>query len=370
MHASRFFKTTFFSTVLLAVLSLACTSIVADEIRPKRQWEGKNADAELISAAPADGVVQDSVSWEQLWKSWQPNKAVPPVDFANNIIVVATSRGFNTVQIHRLNLAPGGNLQFSLKVSRTRKPGFGFAMVELPSSEIKELNGRAIKTMEQELVVNPDQKQPSDAQSKDSIQIEVVGLVKSGVVAIGGESTGITITSDGATFELDLKRFRIANPDGKRARVSGQLALKKGVEVKRRWIIDVANIHIFDADQPVEQIKPAFKKIEFQQSGGIAGITVKSVVLADGKVTRVNSRLRVTESFEMKAENLDKAHKLVRETDWEKLKFIPPPAGAADVFQYSIVIETGTKTHRFKLSGLSVQKSEPLSELMKALRNP
>lgn len=360
MHASTLSRAISL-TIFMAVSSLAFGSAIADEIKPIREWSGVGNDPELAPPIPKDGVIQDQLAWQQFWKVWRPQEEAPQVDFEKNIIVVATTRGSNSVRIHRLNLAPGGNLQYSLAISRTRKPGFGFAMIELPGSSIKQINGRVLE--------NGRALEPEPAGAKDSIEIEVVGVVKTGIMAIGGESTGVTITSDGATFELDLKRFQTANPNGKRARVSGRLIFKNGVEVDRRMIVEVAKIDIFDANKPVGNSKPAFGKIEILQSGGIAGVKIQTVVAADGKVTRVNERARVTETFELKEENLKNLHALVRETDWGEVEIKPPPVGAADAFQYSIAIETDTKTHRFDLSGLSIRKSKPLSELIGEIRN-
>lgn len=369
MHAS----TKHLVTLMFLVLSSVSCSVFGDEIQPSRKWVGTSSAAGLVSSSPSDGVIQDTASWKKLWSNWQPEKEVPQVDFASSIIVVATVRGFNEVRVHRLNLAAGGNLQFALKQSRTSKPGFGYMMIELPASDINQVNGRAIKKVRPfpaiEPATKPDLQRPIEDQSKDSIQVEVVGVMKSGVVAVGGESTGFTITANGMTFEVNLMRFRIADPNGKRARISGRLDVKPGVEGKQRRIIDVANIQIFDADKPADQAKPAFKKIEILQSGGIAGIEIKTVVMADGKVTRVNDRTRVTESFELKADSLAKAHKLVRETDWSKVKIAPAPANVADAFQYSISISTNSDTHLFEFSEVSFRNLQPLRELMKAVGN-
>ena len=356
------FSSLHFSLMLTFILVSVSASGFADEINPSRRWTGISSAAELISHAPADGVIQDSQALKELWSKWQSKDEVPEVDFANKILVVATTRGFDTVRVLRLNLAPGGNLQFALQHSRTRKPGFGYMMVELPRSEIKQVNGRPL-AVRPEPVPKTDQR---DEAQEDSVEVEVVGLIENG-------PNGLVIKSGEMTFGLDLMRFRIKNPIGKRARVSGPLNLKQAND-KQPWKINVAKIHVFEDGKPnnkplSDKMKQSFQEIEIIQSGGIAGIRLKTVIRADGKVTRTNDQTRVTESFELKPESINAAHKLVDETDWSKVKIAPPPGAVADAFQYSVVIKTDEKTHRFEFSGASIRDSQSIRELLKAVEN-
>jgi hypothetical protein len=81
----------------------------------------------------------------------------------------------------------------------------------------------------------------------DSIQVTVTGTLRTGVVAIGGETTGTTVTAQGITWELDLgksgefvesaKKF-----NGKKVVVQGNLDRRPGVEVKERWIVTVTEL--------------------------------------------------------------------------------------------------------------------------------
>ena len=81
----------------------------------------------------------------------------------------------------------------------------------------------------------------------DSIEVVVTGTLRTGIMAIGGETTGTTITARGATWELDLSRdpalARKAEAlAGKRAVVRGSLEVKAGVEKKKRWIVTVTSL--------------------------------------------------------------------------------------------------------------------------------
>lgn len=81
----------------------------------------------------------------------------------------------------------------------------------------------------------------------DYIKVEVKGKLKTGIVAIGGETTGTTITANGATWELDFgKNEALAKEadllSGKVVVVTGTLTVKQGVERGPRNIVIVATL--------------------------------------------------------------------------------------------------------------------------------
>jgi len=78
-------------------------------------------------------------------------------------------------------------------------------------------------------------------------EVQVRGTLKTGIVAIGGETTGTIVRTKAGTFELDLgkdKELRALAKklDGKEVVVSGPLQVRKGVEVKERRIITVKTL--------------------------------------------------------------------------------------------------------------------------------
>jgi hypothetical protein len=83
--------------------------------------------------------------------------------------------------------------------------------------------------------------------SEESISVTVVGTLRSGIVAIGGETTGTTITSKGIKWELDLGqnaelRTVAEKLSGKQVTVTGTLERRAGVEIKERWIVTVTGL--------------------------------------------------------------------------------------------------------------------------------
>jgi hypothetical protein len=80
---------------------------------------------------------------------------------------------------------------------------------------------------------------------KKGKKVVVTGTLQTGVVAIGGETTGVTVKTKKGTFELDFgtdKKLRnqADKLNGKAVVVTGTLEVRKGVEVKERKIIRVS----------------------------------------------------------------------------------------------------------------------------------
>ncbi len=76
------------------------------------------------------------------------------------------------------------------------------------------------------------------------IKIEARGKLKTGIVAIGGESAGTLLTTPAGTLELDLSKKRDLQAlaeklDGTDVVVTGSLTIRKGVEVRQRLIVSV-----------------------------------------------------------------------------------------------------------------------------------
>jgi hypothetical protein len=75
----------------------------------------------------------------------------------------------------------------------------------------------------------------------------MTGTLRTGIVAIGGETTGTVIQTKKGTFELDLGknkelRDKAEKLKGKTVTVTGSLVIRKGVEVKVRKIIVVTRL--------------------------------------------------------------------------------------------------------------------------------
>ena len=81
---------------------------------------------------------------------------------------------------------------------------------------------------------------------------EWTGKLQTGVFAIGGETTGVVLTTKNGAFELELGknkelRDKAERLSGKQVVITGTLNVRKGVEVKERRIITVTGLKAADA---------------------------------------------------------------------------------------------------------------------------
>jgi hypothetical protein len=79
------------------------------------------------------------------------------------------------------------------------------------------------------------------------IKVEVKGKLETGIVAIGGETTGVTITVDKTTWELDFGKNDALHKqadqlNGKQVVVTGTLKVIPGVEKPPRNVVTVATL--------------------------------------------------------------------------------------------------------------------------------
>jgi hypothetical protein len=81
----------------------------------------------------------------------------------------------------------------------------------------------------------------------DFVQVTVGGTLTTGIQAIGGETTGATVTAGEIVWELDLDGTRelrgiALKLNGQRVLVTGHLTRKVGVEIPVRWIVKVSTL--------------------------------------------------------------------------------------------------------------------------------
>jgi hypothetical protein len=118
--------------------------------------------------------------------------------------------------------------------------------------------------------------------AKEGIELEIRGTVRSGLVAIGGETTGTLIgTKDG--FGCELQGVKGEDLNKKTAVVKGTLTVKEGVTLKRQRMI--LNVSIAEAakDNPEENYAKA--KIVGKIKTGVAapgGATTGTTITANG----------------------------------------------------------------------------------------
>jgi hypothetical protein len=85
------------------------------------------------------------------------------------------------------------------------------------------------------------------------VKVDIKGTLQTGIVAIGGETTGTIVKTKDATLELDLGknedlRAQAEKLNGKPVAVKGNLTIKRGVEVRQRLIVKVASLKAAGAE--------------------------------------------------------------------------------------------------------------------------
>jgi hypothetical protein len=197
-------------------------------VKPLEKWAGVVTNEKQKAAWPADGLIADEQAWAKLWTAWRPDDDVPEVEFSTSVVFVGLVPGPNRT-IFAASLDAQGDLKITLGGTKVGGPGFGYVFAVLPREGIKTYRGQPL---------------PKAAAASEYVRVEVRGKVATGVVAIGGETTGATITAEGITFELDFGDQRALaesaqRADGQVAKVRGRLERRAGVEVKERWILHV-----------------------------------------------------------------------------------------------------------------------------------
>ncbi|MFQ3650026.1 MAG: hypothetical protein SNJ75_06810 [Gemmataceae bacterium] len=87
-----------------------------------------------------------------------------------------------------------------------------------------------------------------DKEPDSYLKVEAKGKLRTGIMAIGGETTGVMIATPGGTFEVQLPRGTDADKlDGKTVKVYGSLIQRKGVTVRGvRTIIEATKMEVLD----------------------------------------------------------------------------------------------------------------------------
>ena len=92
------------------------------------------------------------------------------------------------------------------------------------------------------LVMAADKDDPKDSY----IKLTAKGTLKTGIAGIGGETTGIILQTKDGIVELDIKDKDLLKKaeglNGKVVTVTGNFAIKPGVEVKVRNIVTVDSL--------------------------------------------------------------------------------------------------------------------------------
>ncbi|HYT89547.1 MAG TPA: hypothetical protein VEL76_12645 [Gemmataceae bacterium] len=132
---------------VLAIL-LGCTLFASPanaqkkKLQPTGTWKGSVADLTLQTLAPASGHLSDEKALARLWEAWKVEGNMPKVDFKNELILVATTRG------SRLQISPvlddNGNLAVLAVATRDLRDGFRYEILKVSREGVKTINGKQL----------------------------------------------------------------------------------------------------------------------------------------------------------------------------------------------------------------------------------
>jgi inhibitor of cysteine peptidase len=111
--------------------------------QPKPQGEpmsGMVKDESLRKLAPECGYIDNYHDLVTLLKAWE-GPADTSIDFRENILLVQTADGPNTVRITTEFDEASGNLKVQAASTKKAGPGFGWAMQAVSKDDIKQING-------------------------------------------------------------------------------------------------------------------------------------------------------------------------------------------------------------------------------------
>jgi hypothetical protein len=93
-----------------------------------------------------------------------------------------------------------------------------------------------------------DPEPKKDKEPDSYLKVEAKGKLSTGIVAIGGETTGVMIATPGGSFEVELPRGSNADKlNGKTVKVYGTMIQRKGVTVRGvRTIIQASKLEVLD----------------------------------------------------------------------------------------------------------------------------
>jgi uncharacterized lipoprotein YbaY len=114
-------------------------------ITPTKVWRGSIMDEALMVDAPT--LITDAETLAKLWSNWKIKGKKPKVNFAKEIVIVATSRGSGLNVFARLD--ENGNLESGGFGTMDLRPGFRYVIATIPREGIKTVNGKELSMPKQ-----------------------------------------------------------------------------------------------------------------------------------------------------------------------------------------------------------------------------
>jgi hypothetical protein len=131
--------------VLLALLLAAVFPVQAGPVKgmpvkPLKQWSGSVAEVSLMAGAPE--VIVSAQEMDKLWQAWKVEGPTPEVDFAQDLVLVLTTRG--SILRFGAVLSDKGDLEVMGVTTKDLRPGFRHVIAQVSREGVKTVNGKAL----------------------------------------------------------------------------------------------------------------------------------------------------------------------------------------------------------------------------------
>ena len=239
------YRTLVIGAPILSVVLFTVTCASANQgLPPIQKLKGAKPQPSVFKAASQKKplVIRSQEDAAKHFSEQELAKLTKQVDFGKQVILVFAWRGSgqDRLEFNILESFPE-QVVFQYKPGRTRDLRPHVYVYALRSNVKWRIGGKA---------GNVPRRKPNEGPRKkpdEYVKVEFKGKLNSGVVAIGGETTGVVITARGITWELDFGRDAEIRKqadalNGKTVIVTGQLSVKRGVEIPRRWIVAVDSL--------------------------------------------------------------------------------------------------------------------------------
>ncbi len=402
--------------LLIPILIPISPSIADEEVSVTRKFSGKVADAELKALHPFSGTIVDANRWKELWTAWRPDQAVPQIDFQTELVIVNIARGPNTVFANTLKIDDQSNLKFEVASTRMAGPGFGYLIMVIPKSGIKSVNGVALDA-KPPTIASPANQNNIDTRAvgKESVTVEIVGGVRTGIPSTGVETTGNLIAANNIVWELDFQNKEALlksamNVGDSLARVKGELVMERGTDARSRFIVQVESIERLDlvpppnaysdrgdrqivnnkrkdlpANQPAAETVPSTNEDNMEPTPlnpidnppALNSFDVVSLVTSDGQTQTIDQNGKViysstakntTNEWSIKPNTLAKLHRFVAETDWSSVPRDIRGRNSEEELSFMISVESAQSVTRIYIDSSRVAEQAKMKEFFELIR--
>jgi hypothetical protein len=135
----------------VAVLAVALVGALASgaaaqgkgkALKPTGEWRGSVDDLALLKKSPPQSYITDQKTFAALWGAWKVGPKLPKIDFAKEIVLIATTQGSNVGLTARLG--EKGDLKVDSVATSDLGVGFRYRIVSVPREGVKSINGKPL----------------------------------------------------------------------------------------------------------------------------------------------------------------------------------------------------------------------------------